>query len=72
MLSFECDFCIFRKLQDQQQPDPHSHVDTRMMLTIRRMNLEIMWSQVRSTVTRNVGVVDRGLRHFRALGLTGP
>jgi hypothetical protein len=72
MLSFECDLCIFRKLCDQHQPDPHSHVDTRFMLTIPGMNLDALWSRASSTVTVNSSVMDRGLQHYKALGLTGP
>jgi hypothetical protein len=72
MLSFECDLCIFRKLRDQHQPDPQSQVDTCLMLTIRRMNLDAFWSRATSTVVGNAGVVARGLRHSASLGLTGP
>jgi hypothetical protein len=72
MLSFECDLCIFRKLRDQHQPDPQSQVDTCVMLTIRRMNLDAFWSRATPTVVGNAGVVVRGLRHSASLGLTGP
>jgi hypothetical protein len=72
MLSFECDLCIFRKLRDQHQTDPQSQVDTCLMLTIRRMNLDAVWSRATSTVVGNAGVVARGLRHSASLGLTGP
>jgi hypothetical protein len=72
MLFLECDLCIFRKLRDQHQPDPHSHVDTLFILTIRRINLDALWRRASSIVTVNVGLVARGLRNSKALGLTGP
>jgi hypothetical protein len=42
-----------------------------MMITIRRMNLDALWSRATSTVVGNAGVVSRGLRPSAYLGLTG-
>jgi hypothetical protein len=42
------------------------------MLSIRRMNLDALWSRASSTVEGNLGVVARGLRHSKLLGLTRP
>jgi hypothetical protein len=42
------------------------------MLSIRRMNLDALWSRATSTIEGNAGVVARGLRHSKLLGLTGP
>jgi hypothetical protein len=72
MLSFECDLCIFQKLLYKHQPDPQSQVDTCLMLTIWRINLDALCSRATSTIVCNAGVVARGLRHSAYLGLTGP
>jgi hypothetical protein len=72
MISFECDLCIFRKLRDQSAPDLTNSIDSLLMLSIRRMNLDALWSRATSTVEGNAGVVARGLRHSKLLGLTGP
>jgi hypothetical protein len=42
------------------------------MLSIRRMNLDALWSRASSTVEVNAGVVARVLRHSKLLALTGP
>jgi hypothetical protein len=70
MISFECDLCIFRKLRDQSAPDLTNSIDSLLMLSIRRMNLDALWSRATSTVEGNSGVVARGLRHSKLLGLT--
>jgi hypothetical protein len=72
MISFECDLFIFHKLRDQSAPDLSNPnpIDSLLMLSIRRMNLYPLWS--RASVEGNAGVVDRGLRHSKLLGLTGP
>jgi hypothetical protein len=72
MISFECDLCIFRKMRDQSSPDFSNSIDSLLMLSIRRMNLDALWSRATSTVEGNAGVVARGLRHSKLLGLTGP
>jgi hypothetical protein len=72
MISFECDLCIFRELRDQSAPDLTNLIDSLLMLSIRRMNLDALWSRATSTVEGNAGVVARGLRHSKLLGLTGP
>jgi hypothetical protein len=72
MISFECDLCIFRTLRDQSAPDLTNSIDSLLMLSIRRMNLDALWSRATSTVEGNAGMVARGLRHSKLLGLTGP
>jgi hypothetical protein len=72
MISFECDICIFCKLWDQSAPDLYNPIDSLLMLSIRRMNLDALWSRASSTVEGNAGMVARCLRHSKLLGLTGP
>jgi hypothetical protein len=72
MISFECDLCIFRKLRDQSAPDLTNAIDSLLMLSIRRINLDALWSRATSTVEGNAGVMARGLRYSKLLGLTGP
>jgi hypothetical protein len=70
MILFECDLFIFSKLRDQSAPDLTNSIDSLLMLFIRHMNLDSLWSRATSTVEGNAGVVARGLRHSKLLGLT--
>ena len=52
LVSFECNFCIFRKLYDRD-PNPGLEMDTLSMACIRWANLDSFWSRARSTVRSN-------------------
>ena len=55
-MSFQCDLCYFRNLK---QRDPgHSDLDIRLVVDIRRANLDAFWARDLETVgaTRREGV----------------
>jgi hypothetical protein len=70
LISFECDFCIFRKLRR------HSHLDTsdqdKLLLgCIRRISLDVFWSRASSTVRANRDKIKQGLELSKLVGLDG-
>jgi hypothetical protein len=71
MITFECDLCIFRKLRGES-PDRSNSVDVLLLGTIRRMNLDALWSTASATVHGNKDKIDMGLRLSGLVGLQGP
>jgi hypothetical protein len=71
MVPFECDLCIFRKLQ-ARSPDSESAVDDLLLGTIRRMNLDAFWSTATATVQGNKDKLELGIHLSALVGLKGP
>ena len=63
--------CIFRKLR-RESPNVESLVDTRLLASIRRINLDAFWSRSSSTVTGNKDRLISALKISNSLGLKGP
>jgi hypothetical protein len=57
VISFECDLCIFRNLRDQSAPDLTNPINSLLMLSVRQMNLDPLWSRATSTVEGHACVV---------------
>ena len=65
---FQCDHCWFVNLTGQE-PDVTSEGDVRLMVCIRRVNLDVMWSREESTVRNTLGNVKKGRLLSEELGL---
>ena len=57
LILFECDSCIFRKLQ-RRDPEVGSSQDDLLLMCIRRINLDYMWSSATLTVKANRGSLN--------------
>ena len=68
---FECDLCIFRKLK-KRNPLDDGHQDKLLLVHIRRMNLDALWSRARSTVAEHKRRVNQTVKFCQTLGLSGP
>lgn len=67
MTQFQCDLCQFRNLKLR---DPSaSGEDKRLMLCIRRANLDAFWSREPKTVNKNRTEAKRAMRHAETVGL---
>jgi hypothetical protein len=71
MIPFECDFCIFRRLRNQD-PLESSQQDQLLLAGIRRVSLEAFWSRASSTAAGNRDKIKQGLNLSRLVGLEGP
>ena len=71
MVPFECDLCIFRKLQGRS-PEPRNPMDDLLLGTVRRMNLDAFWSSATATVHGNKDKLDLGIHLSKLVGLRGP
>ena len=71
MCPFECDDCIFRKLTGRSS-DEESSVDGLLLATIRRMNLDAIWSSATVTVIGNKDKINMSLKLSALVGLQGP
>lgn len=70
MIPFECDYCIFRKLQGRIPLD--EKVEDQVLLDfIRRANLDACWSRARSTVEGNAKKADMMCQFADELNLSG-
>jgi hypothetical protein len=70
MVPFECDTCIFRKLQ-RRSPDVTSPTDDLLLACIRRVNLDAFWSRSKDTVRGNKEKIALSLKFSEAVGLSG-
>ena len=61
MCPFQCDLCVFRNIY-QRDPWENDVADRKMMVFIRRMNLDAFWGREASTVKANAGVLRKGLK----------
>ena len=66
MTTFQCDLCHFRNMQGR---DPFGERDSLLMATIRRANLDAMWSRESSTVMGNAREVRMLMKNARLLGI---
>ena len=64
---FQCDLCWFRNLQ-KRDPQEDSYKDSTLMIYIRRVNLDIIWS--RSKRTSYMSEFRKGIKVCSELGLT--
>ena len=71
MTAFECDLCVFRKL-NRRDPIPNSATDQNLTTCIRRVILDAFWARASSTVKNNANKVDEMLALSQTLGLPGP
>jgi hypothetical protein len=71
MVPFECDLCIFRKLQ-KRSPRTDFPPDQKLMTVIRRINLDAFWSRASSTVKGNRDRVKILLDLLAEVRLKGP
>ena len=61
MCPFQCDLCVFRNIY-QRDPWENDVADRKMIVFIRRMNLDAFWGREASTVKANAGVLRKGLK----------
>lgn len=71
MAPFECEFCIFYKLQ-KRFPAPSSQIDKLLLNCLRRANLDVFWSRATSTVKENNRRVKTMIKLSEAVGLQSP
>ena len=70
LIPFECDSCIFRKLK-RRDPELGSSQDDLLLICIRRINLDAMWSSATLTVKANRSSLNTGLKMSESVGLQG-
>ena len=68
---FECDLCIFIKLQNRY-PSHNAHEDIKLLACIRRANLDAFWSRASTAVGNNARTVKRMISSSNEVGLSGP
>jgi hypothetical protein len=71
MVPFECDLCIFRKLNGRS-PREGDPIDGLLSGCIRRANLDAFWSSAAATVNGNRDKLVVGIRLSKLVGLDGP
>jgi hypothetical protein len=71
LVPFECDLCIFRKLQGIN-PQKGKAQDDIVMCAIRRANLDSFWSRAAPTVRGNLSTITRIAEVSRTAGMRGP
>jgi hypothetical protein len=72
IIPFECDLCIFWKLKGREPNALGSDQDKRLLVCIRRINLNDFWSRMSSTVSTNKDKVKSGIKLSESVGLEGP
>ena len=70
LVPFECDTCVFVKLQGRL-PDITNSVDELLLACIRRVNLDAFWSRSKHTVRGNREKISLSLKFSEAVGLRG-
>lgn len=68
---FQCDLCHFRNLQ-KRDPVAGKCEDDRLLVNIRRANLDALWAREPSTVRKNLDECKRAVKIGQALGLRSP
>ena len=71
MSPFQCDSCTFVNIQ-KRYPNPKCHKDDLLLLCIRRVNLDSLWSREPETVRKNLGEVRQYLDTCSLMGLGAP
>ena len=71
MSPFQCDSCTFVNIQ-KRYPNPKCHKDDLLLLCIRRVNLDSLWSREPETVRKNLGEVRQYLDTCSLMGLGTP
>ena len=66
---FQCDHCWFVNI-NKREPEVSSLGDARIMQYIRRVNLDVMWSQESGTVKNILGTLRKGKNLSAELGLS--
>ena len=71
MCPFQCDECVFVNIQ-KRFPDTSKNKDSLLLLCIRRVILDSLWSRERETVKQNCGEVRRYLESMQLFGVVDP
>ena len=71
MISFECDFCVFRKITGRGV-NMEDDSDRRLAGCIRRVILDAFWSRARHTVTTNANRFREMIMLSDSLGFEAP
>lgn len=66
--TFLCDYCIFYMLKQRNPLSDNAH-DKLLLITIRRMNLDALWSREPSTVSRNLSSCDMMIKMLKRVDL---
>ena len=61
MVPFQCELCHFRNVQDRD-PDAGSPEDVKMMVYMRRVNLDLFWSRDTLSIQANLRGVKRAVK----------
>ena len=68
MCPFQCDTCHFWNIQ-HRAPEPSKYKDQRLLLCIRRANLDAFWGRKSSTVIANNREVQKLIWKMNSLGI---
>jgi hypothetical protein len=70
---FQCELCHFRNLQ-VRSPQVGSRLlgYVELLKCLRRVNLDAFWSREPSTVSHNLGKINRALQIAHELGMSNP
>ena len=71
MISFECDYCVFRKITGRG-PVPDNQKDIFLMGCIRRIILDAFWSRARHTVSSNANRFREMISLSTSMGFEPP
>jgi hypothetical protein len=71
LVPFECDLCIFQKLQGRN-PVLTNPQDSLLIACIRRANLDLFWNRAKGTAGGNRDKVAFGIKMLGLVGLLGP
>jgi hypothetical protein len=71
LVPFECDLCVFRKLQGRN-PVATNPQDSLLSACIRRANLDAFWSRAKGTAGANRDKVAFAIKMSALVGLLGP
>ena len=66
---FQCDLCWFRNLH-KGDPIPHHPKDDALLIHIRRVNLDLLWSRAPKTVQNYLSTYRKSVAMDEELGLT--
>ena len=68
---FECDLCIFVKLQNRY-PLHNPQRDVKLLACFRRANLDAFWSRASTVVGNHVRIVKRMITSLNEVRINGP
>ena len=68
MFPFQCERCWYLNLK-RKLPDPEDHQDIRLLMYLRRVNLDGFWNSKPKTVVSNLNNMLKTIRHMKDLDI---